>query len=172
MPRLGLFIDAANMFYAQNQQGWDIDYFRVLDWLLADREPGCAYYFTGVPSGSNPDAANRHRGFRRALARHGYTVIHKEVKRQFDKDRGEWRSKCNLDVEITLKMLAEVTQYDEVVFFGGDGDFAPVLEHLRNLGKRVRVISYGPFASVDIINAAHTFTTLADVRDKLERTTP
>ena len=69
-------------------------------------------------------------------------MIHKEAKRQYDKERNEVRYKCNLDVEITLKMLAEVSQYDDVVFFGGDGDFAPVLEHLRNLGKRVRVISY------------------------------
>jgi len=30
MPRLGLFIDAANMFYAQRKQGWSIDYFKTL----------------------------------------------------------------------------------------------------------------------------------------------
>ena len=34
MPRLGLFVDAANMFYAQRKQGWSIDYFRALTWLL------------------------------------------------------------------------------------------------------------------------------------------
>ncbi len=169
MPRLGLFVDAANMFYAQQRQGWAISFFATLDWLLSSRDEGCAYYFTGSPSGENVSAARRQRNFRRALAHHGYTVIHKEVKRQFDKDRGEWRFKCNLDVEITLKMLAEVNQYDEVVFFGGDGDFAPVLEHLRNLGKRVSVISYGPFASDDIVNAAHTFMTLDDVRGSVKR---
>ena len=169
MPRLGLFVDAANMFYAQRKQGWSIDYFRALTWLLEDHEEGCAYYFTGTPAGNSSSAVKKQRGFHRALAHGGYTVIHKEAKRQYDKERDEVRYKCNLDVEITLKMLAEVSQYDDVVFFGGDGDFAPVLEHLRNLGKRVRVISYEPFTSDDIINAAHTFTPLDEVRRELER---
>lgn len=137
--------------------------------MLKEHDEGCAYYFTGTPAGNNASAVRKQRGFHRALAHCGYTVIHKEAKRQYDKERNEFRYKCNLDVEITLKMLAEVSQFDVVVFFGGDGDFARVLEHLRNLGKRVRVISYEPFTSDDIINAAHAFTPLEEVRQLLER---
>ena len=169
MARIGLFIDAANLFYAQRDQGWYVDFFAAYDWVHTGHEPGCAYYFTGIPPVDKPEDREKHRRYRRALALKGFTVVEKEPKRQFDKDRDTYRTKANLDVEITLKLLAEIGQYDEVVFFGGDGDFAPVLDHLRNLGKRVRVIAAERSAAEDIVNAAHEFKSLQSVRKHLER---
>ena len=79
MPAVAIFVDGANLFYAQRQQAWNIDWEAVYKHFTAGKQVCGAYYFTASPSASNAEAVKRYRGFRTALINIGYEVIDKEV---------------------------------------------------------------------------------------------
>ena len=56
MSSVALFVDGANMFYAQRQQGWHIDWQAVLQHFWADKQNCGSFYFTATPTASNPQA--------------------------------------------------------------------------------------------------------------------
>jgi len=49
---------------------------------------------------------------------------------------------------------------DVVVIVSGDGDFIPLLEHLRSLGQRVEVMAFGRSASGKLRELADNFVDL------------
>ena len=50
MQRVSLFMDGANMYYAQKKLGWFIDFRKVMNYFGqgADTEISEAYYYTGA----------------------------------------------------------------------------------------------------------------------------
>ncbi len=46
--------------------------------------------------------------------------------------------------------MKEKDKFDRVVLLSGDGDFLPVLKHLRNSGKEIIVLARGPRTAKEI----------------------
>jgi len=87
--------------------------------------------------------------FYRKLAGFGYTLFLKPVKR-YGQDDGTMRRKANCDVEMTLRMLEEQGSFDRAIVLSGDGDFLPVLKHLKQNGKEMIVLARGPRTAKEI----------------------
>jgi len=51
--------------------------------------------------------------------------------------------KSNFDVEITLDSVRLIEDYDSYCLLSGDADFAPLLRHLKKLGKKTILIKGG-----------------------------
>ena len=80
-----------------------------------------------------------HQPFESALKGFGYDVRKRFMR--YDKGmvtpfRTDW------DVGITIDAIANSADYDVFVLVSGDGDFAMLLEYLRQLGKRTIAISF------------------------------
>jgi uncharacterized LabA/DUF88 family protein len=170
MDRVALFIDGASMFYAQRENGWQIDYKKVYDHFTDSSEVYGAFYFTATPPAGNPEKVERYRRFRRALIHIGFTVVDKEVKVIKDYATGQTHLKGNLDVELVFRMLAGIEGYDRAVLFGGDADFVPVINHLRNMGKEVICVGRRQTTAIDLINATSDFKDLEQFRHIIEKT--
>jgi len=168
--RVGIFVDAANMFYAQRDNGWHIDWRKVKEHFSRGRELVMAAYFTGSPYYEDVERLRRYRKYRTALTLIGYTVIDKELKEVLDRDTGIRKRKANLDVEFTLHVLAAMPAYDVAVLLTGDGDFAPLAEHLCRSGKQVICVARRESAGLELINAATTFVDLNSIRQEIEKT--
>ena len=80
--------------------------------------------------------------FYRKLASFGYTLFLKPVKR-YEQEDGTLRRKANCDVEMTFRLMREESNLDRAVILSGDGDFLPVLRHLKKNGKEVIILSRG-----------------------------
>jgi len=169
MDRVALFVDGASMFYAQRENGWQIDYKKVYDHFTDSAEVYGAFYFTATPPASTPEKVERYRRFRRALIHIGFTVVDKEVKVIKDYATGQTYLKGNLDVELVFHMLAGIDGYDRAVLFGGDADFVPVINHLRNVGKEVICVGRRQTTAIDLINAASDFKDLEQYRHLVEK---
>lgn len=91
---------------------------------------------------------NRVRFFQK-LQGFGYTLVLKPVKTYNDLDGNPLR-KANCDVEMTLFMVREKDSFDRAIVLSGDGDFLPVLKHLREHGKEVLVLARGPRTAREI----------------------
>ncbi|MCI0542624.1 PfkB family carbohydrate kinase [bacterium] len=90
-------------------------------------------------------------------------------------DAGGWifRELANCDVEMAFYMMRDKGAFERVVILSGDGDFLPVLKHLREVAKKeVLVLARGPRTAREIKQfAGDKFINLISVnmREKLAR---
>lgn len=77
------------------------------------------------------------------LQEFGYDLRLKPVKR-YEQEDGTIRKKANCDVEMAFYLMKEKENFDRVLVLSGDGDFLPLLKHLREDGKEVIILARGP----------------------------
>lgn len=83
------------------------------------------------------------------LEKFGYRLLLKPVKTRTDIDGNPLR-KANCDVDMTLMLLKEKNAFERAIVMSGDGDFLPVLKHLRENKKEVLVFARGPRTAKEI----------------------
>jgi len=83
------------------------------------------------------------------LQKFGYELYLKPVK-LYEQDDGTTKRKANCDVEMAFYLMKEKENFDKVIVLSGDGDFLPVLKHLRDNGKEVIILSRGPRTAREI----------------------
>ena len=103
------------------------------------------------------------------LEHFGYHLILKPVKTYNDADGNPIR-KANCDVDMTLMLIVGKEYFDRVIILSGDGDFLPVLKHLKENGKEVLVLARGSRTAREIKKfAGNKFTDFEYLREKLKR---
>jgi uncharacterized LabA/DUF88 family protein len=150
---VAVFVDVANIFYAAKAAGVDIDYVTLLKAATAGRDFVRAYAYTGL----DPENENQ-RQFHSFLARSGYKVISKDIRKY-----GDGRIKANLDIELVVDLMKTARNLDIAVVVSGDGDFASAIRAVQEMGVRVEVISFRGNTSSDLIDVADQFTDIASI---------
>jgi len=79
----------------------------------------------------------------------GYELHLKPVK-LYEQDDGMAKKKANCDVDMAFWLMKEADNFNRAVILSGDGDFLPVLKHLKNQGKEIIVLSRGPRTAREI----------------------
>lgn len=169
MQRVSIFVDGANMYYAQKKLGWFIDFRKVLQFF--GRDAGCviseAYYYTGA----DLQAKNRDNAFHEYLMYSGYTVRTKAIKQMVDDSTGEIVEKANLDIELVIDMFNTVQIYDTCVLMSGDSDFERALELVRTKGKRIAVVAHPEMTARELRNVAgRNFYDIRELERSIART--
>ena len=144
---VAVFVDVANIFYAAKAAGADIDYVTLLKAAVAGRDFVRAYAYTGL----DPENENQ-RNFHSFLARHGYKVVSKDIRKY-----GDGKVKANLDIELVVDMMKTARNLDVAIVVSGDGDFAPAIRAVQEMGVRVEVISFRGNTSSDLMEVADVF---------------
>src|SRR5207342_2409977 len=150
---VAVFVDVANIFYAAKAAGVDIDYVTLLKSATAGRDFVRAYAYTGL----DPENDNQ-RNFHQFLDRSGYKVVSKDIRKY-----GDGRIKANLDIELVVDMMRMAQHIDIAVVVSGDGDFAPAIRAVQQLGVRVEVVSFRGNTSSDLIEVADVFTDISQL---------
>jgi len=150
---VAVFVDVANIFYAAKAAGVDIDYVTLLKSATAGRDFVRAYAYTGL----DPDNENQ-RNFHSFLARHSYKVVSKDIRKY-----GDGKVKANLDIELVVDLMKTARNLDVAVVISGDGDFAPAIRAVQEMGVRVEVISFRGNTSSDLIEVADLFTDITQI---------
>jgi uncharacterized LabA/DUF88 family protein len=79
------------------------------------------------------------------------------------RDLQEWyggAKKADWDVGIVIDAIRTAPGLDVVILVSGDGDFIPLVEYLKNQGKRVEVMAFGKTTSLKIKEIADEFIDL------------
>lgn len=87
--------------------------------------------------------------FYRKLEKFGYQLVLKPVK-SYEDEEGNVKRKANCDVEMSYRLMKDQDEFERVLILSGDGDFLPVLKHLRNKRKEVHVMARGPRTAKEI----------------------
>jgi uncharacterized LabA/DUF88 family protein len=166
-PKVKVYIDGANMFYAQKHLSWNLDWGKIKDLLEKDKEIVEWRYYVAVKEGDE-----KMLGYLRYLNAIGFSAITKPLKKIKISAASEEISyiyKANFDVEITADILLEKSKLDEIIMFSGDSDFEYLVKRLKDLGRKVRVYSSRKTISWELKLAASAVVYLEDLKEKIKR---
>ncbi len=150
--RVEVLIDVQNLYHsAKNLYHAKVNYGEVLKNAVSGRKFIRAFGYV-VRTKTGEEAP-----FFDALAKLG---IETRVR-----DLQEWyggAKKADWDVGIVIDAIRTAPGVDVVVLCSGDGDFIPLVEYLKNQGKRVEVMAFGRTTSSIIKEVADEFIDLDD----------
>jgi uncharacterized LabA/DUF88 family protein len=158
-----IVMDYANVNRSASDQGFNIDYGHLLDYLVAGRFLQEAFCFIPIDP-RNPKARDCDI---EALWTQGYMVTSKVGR----PDRDDPNSyKCDFDVEIAMELvrIAHENKPDTVILLSGDIDMVPAVEYLRRKGLRVEGCGFHKASSRDLILKCSNFIDLDKYREEVE----
>ena len=156
-----VFIDAANIFYAQRTLRWRISYERLMKYLSSECNLGKCFVYTATLKENEKQAR-----FIRMLKKAGYIVRTKHVK-MIRLSRNSFQWKGNFDVELTIDVLDNLNNFSTLILLSGDSDFASLLRRVKKEKKRVIVISAKKHISRELLLEAK-FVNFKNLREKIE----
>jgi uncharacterized LabA/DUF88 family protein len=159
--RVALFIDEANVYFAQRTLGWTVDFSRVYKYFDEKFAMYNGFFFAPEP----PETEDETRKKYQDLMLCGYTLRLKKLKEIRDIKGKVVAKKANLDIEMVVDMMVTMQNYDLAILFTGDSDFVRAVEFLRTNGKQIFVFSTKGHSSLELINAADKFFDLRDLRE-------
>jgi uncharacterized LabA/DUF88 family protein len=155
--RVAIFIDTQNLYHsAKNIYRTKVNFDAVVKAALGDRKliRAIAYVVT-TESGEE-------QSFFEALAKIGIEVKTKDLQIFFGGAK-----KADWDVGLAVDAIKHAQKVDAIVLASGDGDFVPLVEHMKSQGCQVECISFGKSSSgrlrecvddfIDMDDAPHNF---------------
>lgn len=134
--RNAAFIDNQNINLGVRELGWTLDWHKLRAYLAEEHGVGKAFMFVGFL----PAKQNLYLG----MANAGFTMVYRPV---LSLKSGE--PKANVDVDLAIRVMGELHNFDKAVIATSDGDFYSLVAHLDKSDKLEAVIS----PSVDTCSA-------------------
>jgi uncharacterized LabA/DUF88 family protein len=149
--RVGVFVDVQNLYYsARNVYKSKVNFRAVLKEAIKGRNLIRAIAY--VIRADVKDEEN----FFDALKNLGYEVKEKDLQVFYGgAKKGDW------DIGIAMDLIELAPKLDTVVLVSGDGDFVPLVRHLKHaLGCYVEVMAFGKSSSQKLIEDADNYLDL------------
>ncbi|MDD5760829.1 MAG: NYN domain-containing protein [Candidatus Pacebacteria bacterium] len=145
--RIGVFIDVQNLYHsAKNLYDARVNFKNLLLEAVAGRQLIRAVAY--VAKADEPGEAS----FFDALEKSGIEVRIKDLQVYSDgTKKGDW------DVGLAIDAVRMNSGLDTIVLVSGDGDFIPLVEYLKALGKYVEVMAFGKTTSSYLKEIADEF---------------
>jgi uncharacterized LabA/DUF88 family protein len=162
--------------------GWQIEWVKFKTYCEDRYESPTFFYYEGVPSkgqyfDNNPkhkladfiEAKERKLNYFKFLKRLSFKVRHKPVGRVYNDTAGQYKHKCNFDVEVTIDALDGIDLYDVFVLFSGDGDFVKLIKYLKGKRKKTVVIAPSERLSDNLEEAANQVIYLEELEEDIKK---
>ncbi len=148
--RIAVFIDVPNLYHsAKNLHRAKVNFSEILKVAVAGRNLIRAFaYVVRTKTGEE-------KMFFEALTKLGIETRIKDLQEfQGGEKKGDW------DVGLVVDAIRISPTLDTLVILSGDGDFIPLVEYLKNQGKRVELMAFDKSSSGNLIEIADEFTDL------------
>ena len=154
--RVGVLIDVQNLYHsAKNLYKARVNFKEILKLAISQRSLIRIFaYVVRTKTGEE-------KPFFEALTKLGIETRVKDLQEFYG-----GLKKADWDVGIVVDAIRIAPSVDSLVLVSGDGDFIPLVEYLKNQGKRVEVIAFGRSASLKLKEAADEFI---DLEENLEK---
>ncbi len=148
--RIAVLIDVQNLYHtAKNIYKTRVDFGQILKSATDGRKLIRAFaYVIRTESGEE-------KAFFEALIQLGIETRVKDLK-----EFSSGVKKADWDVGLVVDAIRVAPGVDALIIISGDGDFVPMVEYLKNQGKRVEVVAFGKTTAQKLIEAADEFIDL------------
>ena len=146
--RVGVFVDVQNLYYsAKNLYNAKVNFAQVLKEAVAGRKLVRAIAYVIKAD------IKEEKSFFDALEKIGYEVKSKDLQTfPGGAKKGDW------DIGIAMDMIELANKLGTIILVSGDGDFVPLVQHLRRaMGCRIEVMAIGPSSSGKLREEADEF---------------
>jgi len=145
--RVEVLIDVQNLYHsAKNLYGGRVNFKEILKQAIAGRKLIRAFaYVVRTKTGEE-------RAFFEALTKLGIETRVRDLQEFYGGQK-----KADWDVGITIDAIRTSANVDVIVLCSGDGDYIPLVEYLRNQGKRVEIMAFGRTTSSRLKEVADEF---------------
>lgn len=142
LPNNYAFIDSQNLNLGVQKAGWKMNWRKFRDWLRDEYGVTHAFMFIGYMS--------ENETLYQQMYDHGFLVVLKptleivQVERPGDKpkdDKEKVPVKGNIDADLVLHAMKELSNYDKAIIVSGDGDFFGLAEYLKEQGKLLKIMT-------------------------------
>ena len=136
--RVGVFVDVQNMYYsAKNLYNAKVNFAQILKAAVGNRSLIRAFAYVIKAD------VKEEQNFFDALEKIGFEVKAKDLQIfAGGAKKGDW------DIGLAMDTIELAPKLDAIVIVSGDGDYVPLLHHLRHaLGCRIEVIAFGKSCS-------------------------
>ncbi|HOK00639.1 MAG TPA: NYN domain-containing protein [Candidatus Pacearchaeota archaeon] len=131
--RVGVLIDVQNLYYsAKNLYQSHVNFQEILKQAIDGRSLIRAFAYVVKTK------TQEEKTFFEALIKLGIETKIKELQEYYGGAK-----KADWDVGITVDAIKMISNTDVIVIASGDGDFTPLVEYLKNQGRRVEIIAFG-----------------------------
>lgn len=171
--KTGVFIDGSNMLWGSKESGIKIDWQKMKDFLEESFSPIVFNYYACEDNNPSTDKylerTKSHKKFLNKLEGIGYKVIRKDLKHlQCGK------TKCDMDVELTMDIRNYEKDINCIILFTGDSDYLSAVEYYWNSGMYIRIFSFEELLSWElktfaIKNPRCSYKTINSIKDKISR---
>ena len=148
--RVEVLIDVQNLYHsAKNLHQSKVNFGEVLKAAIAGRKFIRAFaYVVRTKTGEE-------KPFFEALTKLGIETRVRDLQEFYG-----GMKKADWDVGIVIDAIRTAPSLDVIVLCSGDGDFIPLVEYLKNQGKRVEVLAFGQTTSSKLKEVADEFVDL------------
>ncbi len=154
--RVGIFIDTQNIYHsAKNFYGKNVDFGKLVEILNQGRN-----LIRSIAYVIKSDLSPKEISFFEALILKGIELRIKDI---IYLPSGE--KKADWDVGIAVDTIRLSKFLDVIIIVSGDGDFAPLVEYLKNQGNIVEIAGFGRNTSVKLKELADFFYDLDELKD-------
>ncbi|MEK7133148.1 MAG: NYN domain-containing protein [Patescibacteria group bacterium] len=150
--RVAIFFDVQNLYHsARSRYGARVNFKEVLKSAIANRQLIRAFaYVISTKTGEE-------KPFFEALTKLGIETRVKPLQEFYG-----GLKKADWDVGLAIDAVKTIQAVDTIVLASGDGDFVPLVEFIKNQGRRVEVIAFGKSSSAALKEATDEFVDLDD----------
>ena len=149
--RVSVFIDVQNLYYsAKNLYRAKVNFANILKSVVGKRRLVRATAYVIKADMEDQDK------FFNVLEQIGFEIRAKDLQTfAGGAKKGDW------DVGIAMDMIEQAPKLDTVILVSGDGDFQPLLQHIkRAIGCRVEVAAFGKTTSKKLQEESDSFLDL------------
>jgi len=153
------FVDSQNLNLGVRYSGWELDFGKFRKYLSDKYKVEKAYLFIGHVVGNEELYIE--------LQEAGYILIFKPT---LEFKKGEQKfTKGNVDAELVLHTMKNMSNYHKAVIVSGDGDFHCLIEYLEGKGRLLKVIVPNDRYSSLIRKFAKYIVSVQKFRKKVEK---
>lgn len=154
--RVGVLIDVQNLYHsAKNLYQAKVNFKEILKTSISNRNLIRAFAYVVRTK------TREEQSFFDALLSLGIETRVRDLQEFYD-----GMKKADWDVGIVIDAIRISSSVDVLVLGSGDGDFIPLIDYLKNQGKRVEIIAFGRSASKGLKEVADEFIDLEENPEK------
>ena len=148
--RVAMLIDVQNLYHsARALYQKRVNFKELLETAVGDRQLIRAFaYVVRTKTGEE-------RPFFDALTKLGIEIRVKDLQEYYG-----GMKKADWDVGIAVDAIKTAEIVDTIILASGDGDYIPLVEYLKNQGRRVEVMAFGRSTSSKLRESADEFVDL------------
>lgn len=168
MKKAGVFVDGANLFYAQKKAGWKIDLSKLKKLLKKEAKILVFNYYAAIPAKWD----NSYEATSNYLEKIKNTVQIKTKPLKYIRTGNTLVKKGDVDLEITLDVVRSLQKFDLVIVVSGDSDYVELRKYVLETKKEIIFLAFKENMAWEIKKGKYFFLNKLRQAIELNKKTP